>query len=266
MNKDPNYLENDNDLINNILNDEIFLEDIEDNIDDILNKGLKGKQGFFSFLKSAKRELGFRNIFNDRSELIFIGIIFTITVILFGLSFNMSISSDNDFIYKFKAYNFTVAPIIYFIICSYSFINSKLNRTYEIQATCKYNFYNITAIRMFAFSIVAIVTNTIVILTMYLTKRNFNFFDTFIVSASSLFIFSVIYILILIYLKKPMYKYLVLILWILGSVITVCNVGNNLVKMFLEMPLYIHLLITITLIVVYFKNLTKLMKVKRGDI
>jgi len=266
MIKEPNYIEKDKDFLKDIMKDEIFLENIEDNIENILDKGLKEKQGFFSFLKSANKELGFRNIFNDKSELIFIGLIFVITVIFFGLRFNESISTDIDFTYKFKVYNFTAAPIVYFMICSYSFVSSKLNGTYEVQATCKYNFYNITAIRMFIFSIISILVNMSIILTMFLTKRNFSFIDTFIVSATSLFIFSVLHISILIYLKKSVYKYLAIIGWFLISIIIFSKLSTYWVKLFLDMPLYIHLLISIVFIIVYIKNLTKLMKVKRGEI
>lgn len=266
MSKERDYIESDVNLIEDIIIDESFLGNIDENIEGILDKGLKEKPGFFKFLMSANKELGFNNIFNDKSELIFIALILSITVIFFGIRFNKSMSSDADFIYKFKAYNFTVSPIIYFIICSYSFINSKLNGTYEIQATCKYSFYNITAIRMFVFSIVSVLINMSIILSMYLLKRNFYVIDMFIVSAASLFIFSVLYILILIYFKKSMYKYFALLGWFLVSIITIFKVNNYWVKLFLDMPLYIHLLITITFIVVYMKNITKLMKVKRGDI
>lgn len=245
---------------------EILFEEIEDNVEDILEKALKEKQGFFKFLKSVKKDLGFKNIFIDKSELIFIGLIFTITIISFSLNFNISIDGDSEFIYKFKAYNFIVAPIIYFVICSYSFINSKLNKTYEIQATCKYNFYNITAIRMFVFSIVSILINVTIISVLFLNKRNFSLIDTLIVSATSLFIFSVLYILVLIYLKKPVYKYIAIIIWILGSVVIFSNKNNYLGKLFFEMPIYIHLLITVIFIIVYIKNLTKLIKVNRGEI
>lgn len=248
------------------IDDEILIVNIEENIEDILDKGLKEKQGFFSFLKSTKNEIGYKNIFIDKSELIFIGLIFIITIVYFGLRFNKSIDGSSDFIYKFKVYNFIVAPIVYFIICSYSFINSKLNKTYEIQATCKYNFYNITAIRMFIFSVASILVNMSIILIMFLGKRNFNFIDTFIISATSLFIFSALYIAILIYLKRTMYKYIAIFLWIVGSVIIFQNTSDSFGKLFFDMPLYIHLLISITFIIIYIKNLSKLMKVKRRDI
>lgn len=248
------------------IEDEIFIEDLEMNIEDILDKGLKEKQGFFKFLKVVKNELGFKNIFIDKSELLFIGSIFVITITFFGLQFNNSIDGDMEFIYKFKTYNFIVAPIIYFVICSYSFINSKLNRTYEIQATCKYNFYNITAIRMFVFSIISMLVNTFIILAMFLTKRNFNFIETFIISATSLFIFSVLYIFTLIYLKKTLFKYMIIIMWIIGSIIVFLNFNNYFGKLFLDMPIYIHLIISLICLIGYTKNLVKLMNVKRGEI
>ncbi|WP_291627764.1 hypothetical protein [Clostridium sp.] len=251
---------------NKFKNDEILFEDIEEHVEYILEKSLKEKQGFFRFLSLVKNDLGFKNIFIDKSELIFIGLIFIITIIFFGLNFNKSIDGDSEFIYKFKAYNFIVAPIVYFIICSYSFINSKLNKTYEIQATCKYNFYNITAIRMFVFSIVSILINVTIISILFLTKKNFRLIDTLIISATALFIFSVLYILVLIYLKKEVYKYIAIILWLLISVIIFSNINNYWGKFFLEMPIYIHLFITIVFILVYIKNLTKLMNVKKGEI
>ena len=247
-------------------NEDNGIENIDNNIEEILDKGLKERQGFFSFLKSAKNELGFKNIFIDKSELIFIGLIFIITITFFGLNFNMSIEGDIEFVYKFKVYNFTVAPIVYFVICSYSFISSRINGTYEIQATCKYNFYSITAIRMFIFSIISIITNTIIILVMFLAKGNFNLIETFIISATALLIFSVLYISILIHLKKYLFKYIAIIIWIIVAIIVFSNSNSYFSKLFLDLPLYIHLLITLICVIVYIKNLTKLMKVKRGEV
>ncbi|WLF68893.1 hypothetical protein Q6375_13035 [Clostridium septicum] len=246
--------------------DNMVIPDLQGNIDEILDKGLKGKRNFFSFFKEVKNELGFKNIFHDKSELIFIGLILSIAVIMFGLYFNERENSNLDFTYKLKSYTFITAPIIYFFICSYNFINSRLNGTYEIQATCKYNFYTLTAIRMFIFSVISMVINTAIILIMFLVKRNFNVVEVVIVSITSLFIFSVIYILALVKLKERTYKYLVLIVWIGVSSIIMYGVNSKLAKYFLDSPIYINIGITCIVAVFYIKNLKKLIKVRRGEV
>lgn len=238
----------------------------EMDMDEILDKGLKGKEGFFSYLKAVKRELGFKYIFHDKSELLFIIMLLVAAFSFFGLKFNADNSSGINFAYRLKCYTFVTAPVIYFFICSYSFISSKIHGVYELQATCKYNFYNLTAIRMFIFSIVAMVINTLIIVMMFLIKRNFNVMEIIIVSISALFIFSTLYILILIKLKDRSNKYLIMLLWLLLPVAVEFDATNKAIKSLDEIPLYIHLIITFITALMYMKNLRKLIKVKRGEV
>lgn len=242
------------------------MSDLEINMDEILDKGLKGKESFFAYLKAIRRELGFKYIFHDKSELIFIMILLVVAFSFFGLQFNTSNRSEIYFAYRLKVYTFSTAPIFYFFICSYSFISSKVHGIYELQATCKYNFYNITAIRMFIFSIVAMAVNTLIIVMMFLVKRNFNVMEIIIVSISALFIFSTLYILILIKFKGRSYKYLIMSLWLSLPMVMVLDVTNKPIKLLDEIPLYIHLIITFITSVIYIKNLRKLIKVKRGEV
>lgn len=242
------------------------MNDLEINIDEILDKGLKGKEGFFSYLKAVRRELGFKYIFHDKSELIFVILLLITAFSFFGLQFNEINSSEIDFAYRLKVYTFATAPIMYFFICSYSFISSRINGVYELQATCKYNFYNLTAIRMFIFSIVAMIVNTLTVVMMFLIKKNFNMMEIIIVSISALFIFSAIYILILIKLKGRSYKYIAMAIWLVLPAIITIDVDSKAMKILDEVPLYMHLIITFIAAVIYMKNLRKLIKVKRGEI
>ncbi|SUY46978.1 membrane protein [Clostridium putrefaciens] len=242
------------------------MSDLEINMDEILDKGLKGKESFFSYLKAIRSELGFKYIFHDKSELIFIIVLLVAVFSFFGLQFNTSNSREIYFAYRLKVYTFSTAPIFYFFICSYSFISSRVHGIYELQATCKYNFYNITAIRMFIFSIVAMIINTLIVVMMFLVKRNFNVMEIIIVSISALFIFSTLYILVLINFKGRSYKYLIMSLWLCLPMLMVLDVTNKPIKLLDEIPLYIHLIITFITALIYIKNLRKLIKVKRGEI
>ncbi|QAA33003.1 hypothetical protein [Clostridium manihotivorum] len=243
-----------------------YLNEVQMDIDVILDKGLKGKQGFFSYLNSVRKELGIRYIFNDKSELAFITILLVLACGFFGLQLSSISSTNLNFIYRLKAFTIGTAPIIYFAICSYGFISSKINRVYELQATCKYNFYNLTAIRMFIFSIASMLVNTVVISFMYLIKRNFNAIEIILLSITSLFIFSALYILTLTRLKGNNYKYILMALWLITAVVAGFQFDSKFMKTLDNISWYIHLIITFIAASIYMKSLRHLMKVKKGEI
>lgn len=232
-------------------------------IDEILNKGLKKKKVFFPYVTSAIKELGFKNIFHDKSELIFISIISLIFFGFLGGQIVLDINREDIYIYKIYGYIFTASPIMYVIISLFSFINTKLSGTYEIEATCKYNIYNLTSIRMFVFSIIGMILNSFLVAAIYFVSNSFNIIRAYVVSITSLFLFSTIFIFTIVYLKKSIHKYLVTGSWILINLV-LAAMENSLYIIFISyVPVYIHLIITTTCILIYLKALKKLIYVRK---
>ncbi|MCY6958385.1 hypothetical protein [Clostridium brassicae] len=237
------------------------LEEMNVEIDEILNKGLKKKKSFFSYITSAIKELGFKNIFHDKSELIFIAIV---SLIFFGfIGGQVALGISEEDIYRLYGYVFIASPIMYVIISLFSFINTKLKGTYEIEATCKYNLFNLAAIRMFIFSILGMILNSFLVASIYSIFDSFNIIRAYVVSITSLFLFSTIFILVIVYLKRTIYKYLVISGWILVNLVLVIIKNSLYIAFLMYVPLYIHLIITVICLVIYIKALKKLIYVRK---
>ncbi|GAA0783558.1 hypothetical protein [Hathewaya limosa] len=239
------------------------LEEINIQINEILDKGLKKEKGFFSYIISSIKEIGLKNIFHDKSELIFISIISLILFAIIGGHIALKFIYEKTYLYRLYGYIFMVSPIMYVMISLFSFINTKLKETYEIEATCKYNMYNLAVIRMFIFSIVGMILNSLLIVIIYFIFNNFSMIRAYAVSITSLFLFSTIFILTIVYLKKPIHKYLVIIGWILVNSILMIVKSKLYMNFITYGPLYIHFIITAICIIIYLKALKKLIYVRK---
>ena len=67
----------------------IDVPDIDfEKIDSIVNKGVKSKISFIRYLINCFKELGFRNIFHDKTELVIIFLICILTLLPFMINLN----------------------------------------------------------------------------------------------------------------------------------------------------------------------------------
>lgn len=239
------------------------LGEINVEINEILDRGLKKKKGFFPYIISSIKELGLKNIFHDKSELIFISIVSLILFGIIGGYIALEFIHVNTYLYRIYGYIFIASPIMYVIISLFSFINTRLKGTYEIEATCKYNMYNLAIIRMFIFSIVGILLNSLLIAIIYFIFNKFSLIRAYAVSITSLFLFSTIFILLIVYLKGPIHKYLVIIGWILVNLILMVNKSQLYMNFIIYGPVYIHFIITIICVIIYLKALKKLIYVRK---
>lgn len=114
--------------------------EIQSQISLILDKGLKKEEHFYSYIKNMYKKIGFRNLFHDKAELIFIGVLL-LSILLFGiLGIKRSSMISKERIYIFI---FIISPLYYLITNIFSFMNMKENNTYEIEMVCKYNLYQV---------------------------------------------------------------------------------------------------------------------------
>lgn len=232
---------------------EIDLEEI----DSIVSKGVKPKISFINYLKVSFKELGFKNIFHDKSEL---AIIFLIGIILLLIPMaNMGNLNIND-LYKFT---FIVSPIMYLSVVVFSFYNSKEKGAFDIEMTCKYNLYQLSALRMFVFSITSIFINTFSIIIIGIIGRNIDVIRLIIISISGLFLFSTIFLYSLLNLKWSFSKYFVIAAWLLVNVFLSSSDNNIYQEFLIKAPLYIHLIISAICMILYIKNLNKLINYRR---
>lgn len=232
---------------------EIDLEDIES----IVSKGIKPKISFITYLKESFKELGFNNIFHDKAELT---IIILVGIILLLIPMANLGNLDISDLYKFT---FIVSPMIYLSAVIFSFYNSKEKGAFDIEMTCKYNLYQLSALRMFVFSIASIIINTFSIIIIGVISRNIDVIRMIIISIAGLFIFSTIFLYSLLNLKWSFSKYFVIGGWLCINIL-LSKMDNKIYEEFLiKAPLYIHLIISGICMILYIKNLNKLISYRR---
>ena len=241
----------------------IDVPDIDfEKIDSIVNKGVKSKISFIRYLINCFKELGFRNIFHDKTELVIIFLICILTLLPFMINLN---NLNIQGLYQFT---FGMSPIMYLVAVLFSFYNSKEKGAFDIEMTCKYNLYQLSALRMCIFSLAGILINTLSIIIIWFIGRQIDVIRMIVISITGLFLFSVIFLYSLLKLKLTVSKYFVVSSWIIINLF-LSKSNNEAYKEFLiKAPLLIHLIISGICIVLYIKNLNKLInyRYKKGEI
>ncbi|SHK03293.1 hypothetical protein SAMN02745248_01599 [Hathewaya proteolytica DSM 3090] len=226
-------------------------------IEDIVNNNIRTKNSFIMYLRRSLKELGLKNIFHDKTELIAIGMVVSLILIFY---MKKLANIDANELYGFV---FVGAPIVYLGAVTFSFYNSKERGTFNIEMTCKYNLYQVIALKMFCFSVITIVINTSSILIIGSIFKTVNVIRMIIISISGLFIFSTVFLYSLVGVRIISAKYVVIVAWLSINVI-LNRLNCRLYTIFImNTPIYIHLFVSVICGFLYMKNLNRLINYRR---
>lgn len=240
-------------------NIDIEIPDIDlGDLESIVNTGVKPKISFFTYLKTCFKELGFKNIFHDKNELIIITLV-AILLIIAPIS-NLLYANINS-LYKFI---FIISPILYLSSVIFSFYNSKEKGAFDIEMTCKYNLYQLSAIRMFFFSLVSMLINTGLIVVVGGVFKQIDIIRMIIISITSILIFSTLLLYSLVKIKYKSFKYILIILWISINIFLSSIDYDGYIYFLMKAPLYIHLFISILCGILYVRNLNRLINYRQN--
>lgn len=232
---------------------------IENEIQTIIDKGIIAKESFYSYLKNMYKQIGFRYLFQDITEIIFVILLCLSVLIYMIIGFKNHSSIDSKRIYCFI---FIFSPILYFIISLLSFINIKQKNTYEVEMTCKYNIYQRAAFRMLTYSIISIMTNTILVYIIAITYKQISFLTAFMTSVTSLFLFSSAFLYSVINIKLKITKYLMVIGWVVIN-LALLTFSTELYNILLsKIPIYLYISLTLVGMCIYIRNIKNLIKYK----
>lgn len=226
--------------------------EIENQINFIVEQGIEEKEGFYNHIKNMYKAIGFNNLFHDKSELTFISVLCMSIVALFIFRTSRDIYLSKESMY---AYIFMISPLFYFVTNIFSLINMKENNTYQVEMVCKYNIYQVSSLRMLIFSIICIFINTLIILAVY---DRIDFIKGFMISMSSLFLFSTIFLYSILRIKNIITKYIVIVGWIvLNAAMSILDIRvySNILS---SIPTYVYAIVTMGCIYLYFKNIVNL--------
>lgn len=230
-------------------------KEIKVEIDNIIAQGIGERESFHSYLKNMYRQIGIRYLFRDGLEIIF-------TILLVSSILLLTIKDSNihymENIKDIYVYLFVISPILYLAMSILNFINAKQNKTYEIEMTCKYNIYQISAFRMLVFSMICIVFNFSSIYIVAYFYEDINYLKAFIISIAGLFLFSTIFLFTLIRIKNRFIKYFTVLGWIVFNLVLYIFKVDFYIQLLNSISTYTWFVVAIGSILAYIKDLKTL--------
>lgn len=235
---------------------------IHNQIDKIVASSVKHKESFLSYLKSMYHQIGIRHLFLDRSELTFT-LIIAIILFVFYILRPDPVSAKTEDIYAFI---FLFSPVLFIALSVFTYSNKITNGTYEVEMVCKYHVFQIIAFRMLMFSVITILVNAMTIFFIVMTYEYIQFFRAFMISNAGLFLFSIIFLYVLMLRRSAVIAILTICCWLIGNVLL--WVLNNKLYSYLLMniPLYIYGIIIFASIFVYMKFIKKLIYYRQSEV
>lgn len=207
-------------------------QEVEQHIRSIVAAGLIPRQSFFRYLRVMHARLGFRHLFHDWTEIVYA--LATGVLLLIGLALGISGDSrlqSND-IYSAI---FICSPLLYLVISILFFVRRRHSDTYETEMACKYNVYQLASFRMLAFSLICMMINAALITAASFVFQSFNVLFGLTLSAASLFLFSTVFLYVLLRVHSDTIKVVLLAGWFIA----------NLSFTFLSKALYMQILFAV---------------------
>lgn len=160
-------------------------EEIDQQITQIIAKGLPKQKSFFSEIQGLYKQMGWRYILPNQNEWIFTVIALVALLLIVGVTFG----SDRVLTAKEMALFFMISPFLFMSLSLFSFFDKREAHTFELEMTTKFTVFQIIAVRMLAFSGLAIVSNTSLALWLASTHE-LSFIRLWLLSLTGLFLFA----------------------------------------------------------------------------
>lgn len=176
----------------------------------IVAKGMMKPETFMNLLMTMYKQIGIRFMMKDYKE-IMISVLLMATFMFVITGYGKETMNADESLYGVIM---VVSPLLYGILSLLPFINSKVNGTSEIEMTSKYNLYQIAAFRMLVFSVLCFFINTVWIAALAMKLSTVHFVQAFLISTTSLLLFSLLFLYVLAVIKTVKIKALVMIGWI----------------------------------------------------
>ena len=160
-------------------------EEIDQQITQIIAKGLPQQKSFFSEIQGLYKQMGWRYMLPNQNEWIFTIIALVALVLFVGYTFG----SDRVLTAAEMALFFMISPFLFMSLSLFSFFDKREAHTFELEMTTKFTVFQIIAVRMLTFSSLAIVCNTSLALWLASTHE-LSFMRLWLLSLTGLFLFA----------------------------------------------------------------------------
>lgn len=234
---------------------------VQAHIRQIVDAGLPRRVSFFALLQPMVRQVGFRQLFSDGTELVFAAL----TAITFVGVFLFKPNASYADLQELYGYIFLTSPVLFLVLSLFTVFHKVLNGTIELEMTCRYTVYQIIAFRMLAFSVVAMLCNTLSLIFLSFLYEEVQFVRAFMISHAGLFLFAAVFLFVVMKRRALVSAAAVTAAWTLGNLFLMVT-DNPLYRFALvQLPLFVVGLVLAVMAYVYLKCLRRLMHFQHAE-
>lgn len=231
------------------------IDKVEREIKTIVAKGVIVPEPFFKLLHIMYKQMGIRFLLRDTKEIavsITMMAILMVAIVVTGQDHPNSTPS-------FYGIIMLISPILYGLLSLLPFFNSKFSGTFEVEMTSKYNLYQIASFRMLVFSVFCFLLNTVWVLSMAVKFSSIQFVQAFMISTTSLLLFSLLFLYVLTILKTMLTKVAVVMGWMGINVLLLIIDSVFYYQLLVAVPWYLYGIIICLTAYLYVKKLKEFM-------
>lgn len=228
----------------------------------IVAAGTAPRRPLFAEIAAMYRSVGLGVVFHDMADVVFAA--FIVLVCLFGALLQaVSGHPEPDRVY---AALFAFSPSVYLLLCLLAFWKERLSGTYDVKMTCRYTVCHLMAFRMLVFSCVGIAVNLAVVGILAAAGGVEDYWQAFLVTASSLFLFSVLLLRSLFCGGGLAAPTLTAAAWIPANLLLDSLFHSGYGRFLREMPLWLHGAVALAMVCLYCRNLGRLISGQKEKI
>ncbi|MFO7264153.1 MAG: hypothetical protein C0P68_008485 [Bacillota bacterium] len=233
---------------------------IQREIETIVARGILPKETFAGYLKKMVLQVGFKYLFRDMTEILFVIVLLLSVYLYISIQALTGTPVKQSQIYS---YIFIFSPLFYFIIALLFFVFKERQSTYEVEMTCKYNIYQLAAFRMLLFSLLSIAADTLWIGCMAIVDKQIHFPTAWMISVTSLFLFSASFMYAFVRLRTHWYK--LVSGWLVINLMLAGFHGDFYHMLLKKVPIYVYVALTLICLWWYLQNIKKLIRLKNNE-
>lgn len=213
---------------------------VDQQITMIIQKGLPKRSSLRASLVQIVQNFPKRQFLYEPAEWLFTCVL----IVFMSYIVHSTIQNPTFMATDFYSFIFALSPFVFIGLIGFSYMSKKINGTFEIEMTMKYTVYQMLAIRMLLYSVIASIVNisVIVITSKYL---QFEIFQAIAIALTGLFIYSAIFLLLV---KGQLAAFKAITfsaLWLFGNIVLSNDETITYIKVLIQLPILVYVTITI---------------------
>lgn len=227
----------------------------------IIQKGLPKRSSLRESIVHVVRDFPKRPFLFEPGEWLFSCILIVfMSYIVFSTTQNPNFKAPD-----FYSIIFALSPFVFIGLIGFSYMSKKMNGTLEIEMTMKYTVYQMLAIRMLFYSVIASIVNIgIIVVTAKFIQ--FDIFQAIAIALTGLFIFSAIFLL-LVKGQFAAFKATVFsALWLLGNIALSKYETKAYGEVLIQLPSIVYITIALGAFILFIYALQQFFHTNEGGI